>query len=69
MNSMKNFRLLGYLFFFISTILNAQEKNQLRPTSTLQEYEEIPVTVFIDNVGKFDLNVLYTSNELVYIPI
>lgn len=66
---LNNIRLLGYLFFFISTILNAQEKNQLKSTSTLQEIEEIPVTVFIDNVGKFDLNVLYTTNELVYIPI
>lgn len=66
---MKKVKLLGYLIPFISTFLTAQEKNAHQTSSNQQEYEEIPVTVFVDNVGKFDLNVLYTPNEIVYIPI
>lgn len=65
----RKIRVLIYLIVLTSSISNAQEKKQQKLPITVPEYEEIPVTVFIDNVGSFDLNVLYTTNELVYIPI
>lgn len=67
--STKKIRILIYLMLFFSTLSYAQEKNIKKQTETPITYEEILVSVFIDNVGSFDLNVLYSDKELVYIPI
>lgn len=57
------------LLFFISLLIGPVSFSQVKSTVTPIEYEEIPVTVFIENVGKFDLNILYVSDEEIYIPI